>query len=353
MNTRTHIQQVDEHFVQPRFGLLPERIKLSSARVYFTAAIVLVLLSIPLASYFVGHTYYTTMFARILIYGIAVVGLNVLIGYAGLISFGHALYLGIGVYAVAILQAHGITDGWTQLAVALAASLLISFVTGLICLRTNGMGFIMITLAFAQMFYFLAVSLEAYGGDDGMRLDTRSQFGAIDFSNLTQLYWVAFILLLLTMYLSWRLVHSRFGYIIRGIKSNERRVRALGLSATKFKLVVFIWSACVTTLAGFLLVNLTNYASPSYMSWQVSGELIVMIVIGGLATIVGPLIGVIALVMIEDFLTGSSVGLISEHWMLLLGVAIIVIVLFAKKGLYGTLYGRAQKMNLLSGKENA
>lgn len=314
--------------------MFPERVPVSSPRLWLVVALVAFFALVPAYSAAVGQGFWLTFFGRIMIYAIAASALNLLIGYTGLVSFGHALYLGLGATAVGILSFHGVTNGWIHLAAGLGASALVAVVTGLICLRTSGMAFIMITLAFAQMFFFLGISLKQYGGDDGMRLDTRSQLAPIDISGGAGLYYAIFAVLLVVVYLSWRLVHARFGYTLRGIKANERRMRALGFPVTRYKLAVYVLSACITSVAGFFLANLTSYTSPSYAAWNVSGEMIVMVILGGMGTVVGPWIGAIALLTLEEVLSS-----LTQHWMAALGLLIVLVILVAKQGLYGSFHG--------------
>jgi branched-chain amino acid transport system permease protein len=316
-------------------SLFPEPVPVSAPRFWVVAALLAFLAAVPVYAALADQPFYLTQFGRIMIYAIAASSLNLLIGYTGLVSFGHALYLAVGAYAVGILSFHGVGNGWLHLAVAIVASAVVALLTGLVVLRTSGMGFIMITLAFAQMFFFLGVSLKQYGGDDGMRLAARSALAPLDLASATQLYLLILAVLLATMYLSWRLVHSRFGYVLRGIKANERRMKALGFATLRFKLAIYVVAACITGVAGFLLANLTMYASPSYTAWTVSGELIVIVILGGMGTIVGPLVGAAGLLLLEETLSGLTV-----HWMAPLGIAIVLVVLLAKHGLYGTLRSR-------------
>ena len=188
----------------------------------------------------------------------------------------------------------------SQLAAGLAVGALVAVVIGVVCLRTSGMAFIMITLAFAQMFYFLAISLKTYGGDDGLTIAARSDFGIFALTGNVALYYVAFALLFVVSFGCHRLVHSRFGMVLRGCRSNERRMAALGFPTLRYKLTAYVISALVCVLAGMLLANLTKFASPSYMAWQTSGDLIVMIVLGGMGTLVGPVVGAVALLIFEE-----------------------------------------------------
>ncbi len=302
-----------------------------SPRFWVVGALLTFLALVPIYSATTSEPFYLTQYGRVMVYAIAASGLNLLIGYTGLVSFGHALFVGLGAYAVGILGFHEIHNGWIHLAVALAATLLVSLLTGLIVLRTQGMGFIMITLAFAQMFFFLGISLKQYGGDDGIRLSRTVDLWPLDLSQPIQRYYLILAVLLLALFLIWRLVHSRFGYILRGIKQNERRMRALGYPVRRFQLVAWMASAVIAALAGFLLANLTSYASPAYAAWTLSGELIVIVMLGGLGTVIGPLVGALVLLLVEEWLAAFT-----THWMAPLGIGIVLVVLVAKQGIYGS-----------------
>ncbi len=318
-----------------------------SPRFFIALAVLVGLALVPIYVQMTGATFSLTLFGRIMIYAIAATSLNILIGYVGLVSFGHALYFMLGAYAVSLMQFHGFNNGWSHLAVAVGASSLVALATGWVCLRTSGMGFIMITLAFAQMFFFLGISLKEYGGDDGMRLDLRSALEPFDLAKGEQLYLVIFFFLLLTLWLKWRLTESRFGYVLRGIKSNERRMTALGYPVMKYKLGAMVVAAVICAVAGFLLANLTRYTSPAYGTWSISGELIVIVVLGGMGTLFGPLVGAIAFLLFEEFLTSSSLPWVAQHWQLIMGATIVVIVLVAKRGIYGSLPGNLSKSKTL------
>jgi branched-chain amino acid transport system permease protein len=305
---------------------------LASGRAWFAIALIAGLALVPVVAHAIGQLFYVTLFTRILIFAIAALGLNLILGYGALVSFGHALYLGIGAYAVGILSYHGVTNGWLHLAAALAAGALVAAVVGWVCLRTTGVAFIMITLAFAQMFYFLAVSLKLYGGDDGLTIAARSDFGGLNLGNNTVFYYVVFAVLVALLYALHRIVDSRFGFVLRGCKSNPRRMEALGFPTLRYRLVAYVISALVCVIAGVLLANLTRFASPSYMQWQASGDLIVMIVLGGMGTLIGPVAGATGLLILEEVLSD-----LTEHWMAILGPLIVLLVVFSNRGLYGLL----------------
>jgi branched-chain amino acid transport system permease protein len=312
--------------------LFPEPLSWRSPRVLAVTIFLVALGVLPVVAAAIGEPFYVTLAARILIFALAASSLNLILGYGGLVSFGHALFFGLGAYAVGILSFYGVTNGWLHLAGALVLSAAVAFVTGLICLRTSGIAFIMITLAFAQMFYFLGVSLKQYGGDDGMQVATRSDFAPLSIQTNTGLYYFSFALLVLTLYLSWRFVHARFGRVLRGAKSNIRRMRVLGFPVLRYQVAAYVISGCVCAVAGLLLANLTKFTSPAYMFWTVSGDLIVMVMLGGIAAVMGPLVGATVYVILETILAGYT-----QHWMIILGPIIVLIALLAKRGLYGFL----------------
>jgi len=309
-------------------------------------AVLLALALVPLASSLLGQPFYVTLFTRVLVFALAALSLNFILGFGGLVSFGHAMYMGIGAYAVGILAHHGVHNGWVQLAAGLGAGAVVALAVGAICLRTSGMAFIMITLAFAQMLFFLAISLKEYGGDDGLPVSTRSDFGLFSLADATTLYWAAYAALAAALLLFHRLVHARFGMVLRGCRSNERRMAALGFPTLRYKLCAYVISALGCVVAGMLLANLTRFVAPSYMSWTVSGELIVMGVLGGIGTLFGPVVGAAALLVLEEVLTSLKFGLpaldrlLNQHWLALIGLFIVAVVLVLKQGLYGRLVAR-------------
>jgi len=292
----------------------------------------------PGAAYF-DQPFYVDLLRRVMIFAIAALSLNLILGYGGMVSFGHAAYLGIGGYAVAILAFYGVHDGFVQLAVAVGASALVALVIGAVSIRTSGIYFIMITLAFTQMLYFLGISLDEFGGDDGMRLATRSDFaGLIDLSDSTAFYYLVFVVMVVFLYLVHRIVNSRFGMVIRAAKSNEARTRAIGFSPYPYRLAAFVIAGAMCGVAGFLLVNHTAYLTPDFMHWTRSGEIMFMVILGGIGTAVGPVLGAFVLLLLEDILSGVS-GFVGQHWQLFIGIFLVLIVLFAKRGLAGLLPG--------------
>ncbi len=297
---------------------------------------ILLLALVPVAARMLDAPFYLTLFGRIMIFAIAALSLNLILGYGGMVSFGHAAYLGVGVYTVGILSAHGIDNGFIQWPVAILASAVIAAAIGAVSVRTSGVYFIMITLAFAQMLYFLGVSLKAYGGDDGMAIAHRSQFGGlIDLENAAAFYYLVLGLLLLFHGLSHRLVNSRFGMVIQGARSNERRMQAIGFSTYRYRLLAFVIAGTICGVAGILLVNFTKYMSPAFMHWTRSGEIMVMVILGGMGSVIGPAIGAFVFLLLEEVLSGYT-----EYWPVVLGPILILVVLFAKRGIYGVLATR-------------
>ena len=305
------------------------------------AAVILVLLALlPMIAGALESDYYVSFGTRILIYALAAIGLNFILGFGGMVSLGHAMYVLLGAYAVAIPASHGLTSGWLQLLIAVSTTVALSAAVGAVALRTNGIAFIMITLAFAQMMFFGAVSLKDYGGDDGLTVSARSLLGAFDLSNNTTLYYVSLITVLVALYLSWRAVLSPFGLVLRSTKSNPRRATALGHPIFRYQLTAYVVSAVTCAVAGVLLANLTKFASPSYGAWTLSGELIVIVILGGLGTIFGPVVGAIILLVLEEALPMLIEAVLPDYktnWMLLLGLFIFIIALVLKRGVFGSL----------------
>jgi branched-chain amino acid transport system permease protein len=291
------------------------------------------LLLLPLYSHLSGNIFVLTLFTRIVIFALAAASLNLIMGYGGMMSFGHAAYLGIGGYAVGILAFEGIGSGFIQWPVALAASALFALVIGALSLRTRGVYFIMITLAFAQMAYYVASGLARYGADDGLTIYKRSDFGGlINLSNRVQFYYLCLGCLLGGIYLIWRIVNSRFGMVIQGLRSNEARMRAIGFPVTRYRLACFVIAGTLCGLAGALLANNTDFVSPAVMFWTRSGDLMVMVILGGMGSLFGPVIGAIVYLVLEEFLSQ-----LTEYWALIMGPLLLLIVLFGRGGIVGLL----------------
>jgi branched-chain amino acid transport system permease protein len=295
---------------------------------------VALLVALPPVLLAIGEPFYLDLARRIMILAIAAISLNLILGYGGLVSFGHAAYLGIGAYTVGIMGFYGITSGWLQWPVAIGASALVAAAIGAVSLRTSGIYFIMITLAFTQMLYYVGISLEEYGGDDGMRLKAKSQFlGLIDLRDPVAFYYLALALMILSVFLVYKIVNSRFGMVLRAAKSNDARTRAIGFSPYPYRLAAFVIAGGMCGLAGALYANHTNYITPGLMSWQQSGDIMFMVILGGMATTSGPVLGAFVLLLLEDLLSGWT-----QHWQVILGPLLVVSVIFFKRGLAGLFY---------------
>ena len=308
----------------------------SRKRAIVLAAGLVLLAAVPPLAALADQPFYLDLVRRVMIFAIAALSLNLILGYGGMVSFGHAAYLGVGAYAVGVLAHYGINNGFLQWALAIGASALVALAIGAVSIRTSGVYFIMITLAFTQMLYYLGISIEEYGGDDGMRLQVKSQFpGLIDLNDANAFYYLVLAILVLALFLGQRLVDSRFGMVIRAAKSNEVRTRSIGFSPYPYRLAAFVIAGAVCGLAGALLVNHTAYLTPEYMNWTRSGELMFMVILGGMESIAGPVLGAFALLLLEDALSGWT-----QHWQLVLGPLLVLSVLFLKRGLAGLLFAK-------------
>ena len=302
-----------------------------SGRIY--AALLLILALAPFIFEWIDQPFYLDLLSRALILSIAAVSLNLILGFGGMVSLGHAAYIGIGAYCVGIPSYYDIYNGWLHLALALAVSAIFALITGAISLRTRGVYFIMITMAFSQMVFFIFLSLEEYGADDGLVIYSRSEFPQwLSMDSSTSLYYWIFGLLLLSLLFVHRLVNARFGRVIVGSKFNEQRMQALGFNTYRYRLVCYVISAMICGMAGMLLGNFAGFISPDMISWARSGELIFMVIIGGVGSFFGPLIGTLAFVILEEFLS-----LITVYWHLIFGLMLVALVLFGKGGIHGWL----------------
>jgi branched-chain amino acid transport system permease protein len=293
--------------------------------------IFIALAAVPLVAIYGAQTYVLDLFSRIMIFAIAAIALDFLIGYGGLISFGHAAFVGLGAYAVGILSVHGFTDALIALPVALAASALFALATGAVCLRTQGVYFIMITLAFSQMVFFTASSLAPYGGDDGLTVRARDTIaGFALMRDPRSFYYIVFACLVVTYLLCRALIASRFGRVFCGARENPIRMASIGYNIFRYQLVAYVIAGAFGGLSGFLLANAAEFVSPAYMSWQRSGELVIMVLLGGTGTLYGAVMGAAVFVLAEEWLSG-----LTEHWKMIFGPLLVLIVLFARGGLIG------------------
>jgi len=297
-------------------------------------ALIVGLATVPFIANTIDQPFWIAFFARIMIYAIAASALNLALGVGGLVSFGHALFLGLGTYAVALPSFFDVGNGWVHLALCLVLSGAAALLTGAISLRTSGIAFIMITLAFAQMGYFLFVSLKNFGGDDGLPIAHTSRFGPLDLGSPLAVYGASFVLLVAVVAWMAKLKSAPFGMVLGAARQNARRIDAIGLRAQHYQLAAYVISGVVCGVAGMLLANLNAFASPSTMAWSVSGELIVIVVLGGMGSVAGPLLGALAYMGLEEWLKGMT-----EHWMVVFGPLIVVMAVLGKRGMTGWLDG--------------
>lgn len=315
-------------------------------------ALAAALVAFPFLADAAGQAAWTPLLARILIYGIAAASLNLALGFGGMISFGHAAFFGLGGYTAAVMAqagrldelAFGFLPGSEQLLPVLLAAMVmggaLAAIIGALSLRTAGVQFIMITLAFAQMIYFLFASLKAYGGDDGLTMRRRLALGALDMRDDKTLYYLVLCATLVMFVILWRIVTSRFGRAISGIRQNEIRMQAIGISPYNYKLVAFVLSGMGAALAGALMANQMRFVSPDMLHWTKSGELMIMVILGGVGTLLGPFLGAAVLIGLEMWLGG-----LTENWQFYLGPLLLAVVLFTKGGLVG-LFGHLFKRRL-------
>ena len=308
------------------------------------------LVLLPLLAEAMDESYLISTLSRVLIFAMAVISLDLIVGYGAMVSFGHAAFVGLGAYVAGIMSFHHhdgspllnlpfLFEGSDQLlpillcAVIVAA--LVAWLTGMISLRTHGIHFIMITLAFAQMLFYLFVSLDYYGGEDGLIMYERNQIFGFDTTDDTQFYYLSLLLLVLFVIGARRLVGSRFGRVLQGCKQNEQRMQALGFNTYRYRLTAYVISASAAAIAGVMLANKTEYVDPGLFSWHLSGELLVMVILGGLGSIYGAVIGAFLFLVLEQVFSAYT-----EHWMVLLGPFLILVVIFARQGVYGLIKDR-------------
>ena len=291
-----------------------------------------------------------TLATRAVILAIAGVGLNLALGFGGLVSFGHAAFFGLGGYAMGVLAYHAQTytplmqwpvtiEGTNAMPViwlvAIVASALLALVIGALSLRTSGAYFIMITLAFAQMLFYFAVSWPAYGGEDGLSIYVRNRFPGLNTMDPIQFYALCYGLLLGVLWLVQRVARAPFGLMLGAARQNEARVQAVGQVPYRLYLAAFVLSGAITGLAGALFADLNRFVSPTMFSWQTSGEIMVFVILGGVGRVVGPVAGAALFVLLEHVLGGFS-----DFWHIYLGAVLLGVVLFARGGLYGLIAGR-------------
>lgn len=313
-----------------------------------TIAVMLLLAVLPPVLYLSGQTFYLDLAIRLVILSMVAVSLSLILGYGGLVSFGHAAYVGLGAYCVGIPAHHALyggleglglatLSGWVHFPLAMLVCGVFALLTGLVCLKTKGVYFIMITMAFAQMVYYAIVSIKTYGGDDGLTINTRSEFPGISLDSPLQLFALCYLALVLTMLLVRMIVRSRFGMVLQGAKGNNERMVTMGYNTYRYQLIAYVISGMLAGLAGALLGNFTTFISPEMMDWTRSGEFMFMVILGGVATTIGPVLGAIVFIVVEEILSKITI-----YWQLPFGVMLILVVLYSKGGLLGMI-GRARK----------
>ncbi|MHA7886933.1 branched-chain amino acid ABC transporter permease [Roseicyclus sp.] len=319
---------------------------------YVNAALVAALVGVPLWAHVAGEPFTITLATRAVIFALAAVGLNLALGLGGMVSFGHAVFFGLGGYAMGILAHHAqnflplydglfLIEGTKSMPViwlvAITVSALAALLIGLLSLRTSGVYFIMITLAFGQMFYYFTISWSAYGGEDGLSIWVRNGFPGLNTLDPIQFYGLCFTLLCAALWLTHRIARSPFGLMLNATRQVPHRVETVGLDGQRAKLVVFVISGAITGLAGALFADLNRFVSPTMFSWHMSGEIMIFVILGGVARLFGPVAGAVLFVAMEHVL-----GDLSDYWHIYLGALLLGIVLFARGGVVGLLAGRAK-----------
>jgi branched-chain amino acid transport system permease protein len=298
--------------------------------------LLIIAVALPWVATALEQAYYIGLARRVMIFAIAAASLNFIMGFGGMVSLGHAAFVGLGAYTVAITMAHGLTSAWIAWPLAMLVAATFALTIGAISLRTRGVYFIMITLAFAQMLYYLAVGLKQYGGEDGLNLPARSQIGfGLDLGHEPTLYWVVLALLAAVMLGLNRAVDARFGRVLLGIRENEARMEAIGFPTFRYRLTAFTIAGAIAGLAGALIANHNLFVSPAAMHWTQSATLVVMVLLGGIGYRYGGLAGAAALLLLEEFLAAFT-----DYWHLPLGLILLAIVFFAPRGIAGALSSR-------------
>jgi branched-chain amino acid transport system permease protein len=313
----------EQAFLPPEPGLLDHPLHWRTGLVLLLALVML-----PLVAQALGQDFYVSVASRILIFALAATSLNLILGFGGMVSFGHAAFVGLGAYTAGVLMQNGITSAWLTLPLAMLVGAGFALLIGAVSLRTQGVYFIMITLAFAQMLYYLMVSLKTFGGDDGLPLAGRFEVGfGLDMTRDVPFYLMVLVLLVLVFLAVHRLLNSRFGHALQAIRENETRMVAIGFPVYRFKLVAFTLAGALAGLAGALLANQGGFVSPSMMQWSQSGMLMVMVILGGVGHLYGGLVGAVVFLVLEEALLTYTI-----HWQLGLGAALLIVVLLAPNG---------------------
>ncbi len=297
------------------------------AKIALTGLIALI--GFPLAMQALDQPFYVVLASRILIFALVASSLNLIVGFGGMVCFGHAAFFGAGAYVVAILMLHGVSSAWVTWPAAVAVAASAALAIGAISLRTRGVYFIMITLAFAQMVYYIFVSLKVYGGDDGLPMAGRSLVGlGLNLKSDVTFYYVVLAIFSAAFYFLARLVNSRFGRVLQGIRENETRMEAAGYPVYRFKLIAFVLAGALAGLGGALLANQNELASPTLLHWTQSGMLLIMVILGGVGFLYGGVLGAAVLLLLEEVVSSYTI-----HWQLGVGLVLLAVVLYAPNGL--------------------
>jgi branched-chain amino acid transport system permease protein len=307
-------------------------LRFDRARTVAVLALILVAMTPAL-----GQPYLTRFATSVLIFGLVAMSLDLLVGYGGMVSFGHAAFFGLGAYTTAVLGFHGIHSAFVAAPAAIAAASAAAFVIGGISLRTSGVYLIMITLAFAEMLFYIAHALAIYGGDDGLKVVRNSMIPVINFNNPTTFFFAVLLVFLASFLLSFRLTRSRFGRVLQGIRDNPQRAESLGYDTYLYQLVGFVIAGALAGMAGMLHANLNEYVSPDLLNWVQSGDLLIMLILGGVGTLIGPVFGAAAYLFLQEILS-----MYTGHSMLMLGPVLLLVVLFSSGGIYALLVPRTQ-----------
>ncbi len=299
---------------------------------------VMLLIAFPLVAPLLDLTFYVSFVRRVLIFALAASSLNLILGYGGMVALGHAAFFGAGAYVVAMLSVEGVSNALIAWPVAILVTALLALFVGIVSLRTRGVYFIMITLAFAQMVYYIFISLRKYGGEDGVNLSSHSKLPWIDLADDNSFYYFVLVVVLASLWVMNRFVQARFGQALQGIRENESRMEAMGYPVLRIKLLAFVIAACFAALAGILLANHNLFVSPSLMHWTESANLIIMVIVGGMGLRYGGLVGAAVMLTLEEFLR-----LYTDYWHMPLGVLLLAIVLLAPHGLAGLWNSAAAK----------
>ncbi len=308
-----------------------------------TIVVAAVLFALLAAFPWIGSTFYSELVTKIMIMAIFALSLDLLVGYTGLVSFGHAAFFGIGAYTLALLAPKAApANFWITMPAAMAAAALAALIVGVFVLRTRGVYFIMVTLAFAQMFYFIFHDTKIGGGSDGRYVNFKpsAAIGTLtpfDLDRPVQMYYVVLALLLSTFVFLRLILRAPFGRALQGIHVNEHRMRTLGFHVFRYKLASFTIAGALAGLAGYLSAAQYGFVNPEILSWHQSGNVLLMVILGGSGTAFGPIAGAFVLVLLEDWFSS-----LTQRWQLLLGASIVLLVLFLPGGL-GNVYARVRR----------